>query len=220
MRPKRFADGAAMPFAELARAAARGATGCDGTRRPTLAWPPVTASETCAARGTISVSGPGQNAAASARASSGIDATIARAARCPRHARSPDGPPAVPSPRRFAAPRRDCRRPRRARRPSRWGMRRACHRAATAPRARSTRDRRARRRRSCGRAVGAARSPRAASARIHAFTPRARAAPRMQPAKRSGNERFPVHVGIGVGRPPGQGRGPDFRRGARRDSRA
>ena len=36
----------------------------------------------------------------------------------------------------------------------------------------------------------------------------------------SGNERISVHVGIGVGRPSGQGRGPDFRRRARRDSRA
>ena len=35
-----------------------------------------------------------------------------------------------------------------------------------------------------------------------------------------GNERISVHVGIGFGRPSGQGRGPDFRRGARRDSRA
>ena len=31
---------------------------------------------------------------------------------------------------------------------------------------------------------------------------------------------FPIHVGVGVGRPSGQGRGPDFRCGARRDSRA
>ena len=47
------------------------ATGCEGTRKPTLSWPPVTKSSTCAARGSISVNGPGQNAAASFLASSG-----------------------------------------------------------------------------------------------------------------------------------------------------
>ena len=59
-------------------ASKRCATGCDGTRRPTLSWPPVTTSATCAARGRISVSGPGQNAAASLRAPSG---TVARPVR-------------------------------------------------------------------------------------------------------------------------------------------
>ena len=39
-------------------------------------------------------------------------------------------------------------------------------------------------------------------------------------ATRSGNGRFPVYVGIGVGGPPRQGGGPNLRRSARRDSRA
>ena len=71
--PNRLADGAAMPVPPRSANAASNAfaTGCAGMRRPTLSWPPVTASPTCAARGRISVSGPGQNAAASLRAPSG-----------------------------------------------------------------------------------------------------------------------------------------------------
>ena len=69
MRPKRLAEGAAMPSPKASSSAR--ATGCDGTRRPTLSWPPVTMSGTLRARGRISVSGPGQNAAASAIAPSG-----------------------------------------------------------------------------------------------------------------------------------------------------
>ena len=86
MRPKRLALGAAMPRPPRAANAASSAcaTGCDGTRRPTLSWPPVTASSTCAARGTISVSGPGQNASASARAPAGTER-----AQCPRSATLP-----------------------------------------------------------------------------------------------------------------------------------
>ena len=58
--PKRFADGAAMPPPNVERRAR--ATGCDGTRNPTLSCPPVTTSWTRAARGSTNVSGPGQNA--------------------------------------------------------------------------------------------------------------------------------------------------------------
>ena len=57
--------------AEFARSAR--ATGCEGTRMPTLSCPPVTTSATLGARGRISVSGPGQNAAASLRAPSGTE---------------------------------------------------------------------------------------------------------------------------------------------------
>ena len=91
--PKRLADGAAMPSPPSAANAASNAcaTGCDGMRRPTLSWPPVMASSTCAARGRISVSGPGQNAAASAARAVG---KFARPAldlrRMLRDARSPD----------------------------------------------------------------------------------------------------------------------------------
>ena len=66
MRPKRLADGAAMPVPPAAANARSNAcaTGCDGTRRPTLSCPPVTTSAARAVRGRISVSGPGQNASA------------------------------------------------------------------------------------------------------------------------------------------------------------
>ena len=58
------------------------ATGCDGTRTPTLSWPPVTTSDTRAARGRINVSGPGQNAAASFAAPSGSSPTHCASLRC------------------------------------------------------------------------------------------------------------------------------------------
>ena len=66
-------DGAAIPVPPVSANAASSccATGCAGTRNPTVSWPPVTKSPTCAARGSTSVSGPGQNAAASRRAPSG-----------------------------------------------------------------------------------------------------------------------------------------------------
>jgi hypothetical protein len=68
-RPNRFAEGAATPPSK-ARSRAW-ATGCAGTRRPTVSCPPVTSSGTLAARGRIRVSGPGQKASASASAASG-----------------------------------------------------------------------------------------------------------------------------------------------------
>ena len=83
IRPKRLADGAAMPPPKAARRSR--ATGCAGTRSPTLSWPPVTRSDTRAARGRISVSGPGQNAAASRRAPSGT--ARAQSAAAPASAR-------------------------------------------------------------------------------------------------------------------------------------
>jgi hypothetical protein len=74
IRPKRLAEGAAMPRPPACANACSNAcaTGCDGTRRPTLSWPPVTASDTCDARGTMMVSGPGQKASATRRAPRGI----------------------------------------------------------------------------------------------------------------------------------------------------
>ncbi len=68
--PNRFADGAATPPPNPCSSAS--ATGCAGTRRPTVSNPPVTASIAGAPRFTISVSGPGQNFAASSHAASGI----------------------------------------------------------------------------------------------------------------------------------------------------
>ena len=87
MRPKRLADGAAMPFPPAAAKASSSAraTGCDGLRTPTRSCPPVTASDTRAARGRISVSGPGQNASASRCASAGI--SRAQCASCESSAR-------------------------------------------------------------------------------------------------------------------------------------
>ena len=62
------------------RAAAACATGCEGTRRPTLSWPPVTKSFAFAERLRISVSGPGQKRSASLRAAGGISRAQAKAA--------------------------------------------------------------------------------------------------------------------------------------------
>ena len=59
------------------------ATGCAGARSATLACPPVTAAGTCAAFGSTSVSGPGQNASARRDAASGTSAAQARAAAKP-----------------------------------------------------------------------------------------------------------------------------------------
>ena len=72
--------------------------------------------------------------------------------------------------------------------------------------------------------AGPAASAPSRTARIRAFA-RACASPRRAGADDAaragvGMSEFPVHVGIGVGRSSGQGRGPDLRRGARRDSRA
>jgi len=75
MRPKRLADGAAMPAWSPATAAKRrnssSATGWPGTRRPTVSWPPVTASGTQARFFRISVSGPGQKVSISSQATVG-----------------------------------------------------------------------------------------------------------------------------------------------------
>ncbi len=124
--------GAAMPPPNAASSAR--ATGCDGTRSPTLSWPPVTMSETCEARGRISVSGPGQNVAASFLAASGTErAQCAISAGVHGGGRSPDGRRAGPSRRRSCARRRDCRRRRRVRRRFRSETRRARRRAAGRP---------------------------------------------------------------------------------------
>jgi hypothetical protein len=62
------------------------ATGCEGQRRPTVSWPPLTASGIFGARFKIMVSGPGQKASAKACASAGIShaqcAMSASGARC------------------------------------------------------------------------------------------------------------------------------------------
>lgn len=73
--PKRLALGAATPLPNALSSAS--AIGCDGTRRPTVGAPPVTASSTLGPRRAISVSGPGQNRAASARAASDSSAVHA-----------------------------------------------------------------------------------------------------------------------------------------------
>ena len=128
MRPKRLADGAAMPPPNAARSSR--ATGCDGTRNPTLSWPPVTMSATCDARGRISVSGPGQNAAASFRAPSGtVRAQCGNLRRVVAGGRSPDDRRGGPSPRRCGARLPGCRHRRRVRRRSRSETRRARRRA-------------------------------------------------------------------------------------------
>ena len=63
----------ALPFdLPAAKAASKAwATGCEGQRRPMLSCPPLTVSAMCGARLRISVSGPGQNASISSRASAG-----------------------------------------------------------------------------------------------------------------------------------------------------
>ncbi len=66
-RPNRLADGAATPPPNARSSAS--ATGWSGTRSATVGSPPVTSSGTRSVRGSTRVSGPGQNAAASARAS-------------------------------------------------------------------------------------------------------------------------------------------------------
>ena len=74
--PNLLADGAATPPClfdlPAAKAASKAwATGCEGQRRPMLSCPPLTVSAMCGARLRISVSGPGQNASISSRASAG-----------------------------------------------------------------------------------------------------------------------------------------------------
>ena len=66
-RPNRLADGAATPPPNARSSAS--ATGWSGTRSATVGSPPVTSSGTRSVRGSTRVSGPGQNVAASARAS-------------------------------------------------------------------------------------------------------------------------------------------------------
>ena len=71
-RPKRFADGAAI--ARCDRRSSSSVSGWAGARRPTVSRPPVTTSGTRADRGSSSVSGPGQHAAASTSAAGGTSA--------------------------------------------------------------------------------------------------------------------------------------------------
>ncbi len=68
-RVKALALGAAM--GTPARSMRARATGCAGTRTPTVSSPALTASEISLARGRTRVSGPGQKAAARVRASAG-----------------------------------------------------------------------------------------------------------------------------------------------------
>ena len=68
-RPKRLADGAAIPPPKAVKSCC--AMGCEGTRIPMLSWPPVTTSFTLSAFGKIKVRGPGQNRAASFSATAG-----------------------------------------------------------------------------------------------------------------------------------------------------
>ena len=68
--PNRFALGAATPPPNARNSAC--ASGCAGTRSPTVSAPPVVASATRGPRRRITVSGPGHAAATSRRAASGI----------------------------------------------------------------------------------------------------------------------------------------------------
>ena len=193
------------------------------------------------ARGRISVSGPGPERG-------GELPRACRATRAPsarRASRSADVHDhrmvgrAVPWPRRSGARLPGSPRRRPGRRPSRSETRPARRRASAAPRARSPRRRRhdpighvgardalgghvrPRAQTSARRAARVAAlleaDPRIVRASVCGGTG---ARQRVRTAAGSGNERFSVHVGIGVGRSSGQGRGPDFRCGARRDSRA
>ena len=73
-RPEMLADGAAMGTPAAAIKAL--ATSCSGILTPTVAKPPVILSGTMALRGRIKVMGPGQKAAISFSAFSGIRAAI------------------------------------------------------------------------------------------------------------------------------------------------
>ena len=108
-RPKRFALGAASPARR--RSAPRSEQRMrDRMRRAAqadVAWPPAAAAATPGARGTITVSGPGQNASHQPLGASGGSVrgeALGAGARRPR-ARSADGRPAGPW-RRRSAPRR------------------------------------------------------------------------------------------------------------------
>ena len=236
IRPKRFADGAAMPPPKAASSAR--ATGCDGTRKPdaVLAAGDGVGDVRRARQDERQRAGPERGGQA-ARGIRHRARPVRDVGRLAPDARSPGDPPGGPSPRRSGAPRRRCRRPRPARRPSRSETRRARRRAAAAAaRAIAVGGRRERSGRSSRRARAARRGACAGageqvkSARIQAFAQRPPArgagarttpAPRhAAQAARSSDERVSFHVGIGVGRPSGQGGGPDFGRRARRDSRA
>ncbi len=85
MRPKRLALGAATPATPSAAAASssRRASGCAGQRRPIVSCPPAAAAAMPGARGTITVSGPGQKRSISRSAKGGMAAAKARAAAMP-----------------------------------------------------------------------------------------------------------------------------------------
>ena len=128
MRPKRLADGAAMPPPK-ARSSAR-ATGCDGTRKPTLSWPPVTTSADAGrARQDQRQRSRPEGRRKLPRPFGHRRAPTARVALCRTSARSPDGRRGGPWRQISCAPRPDCPRRRRGRRPFRSGTRRACRRA-------------------------------------------------------------------------------------------
>ena len=82
-RPKRLADGAATPPPK--RCSSSSASGCAGTRSPTLESPPVVTSGTRAFFSTSKVSGPGQHA--SARRSAACDIRLPHAGRASAEAR-------------------------------------------------------------------------------------------------------------------------------------
>ena len=75
---KRFALGAATGMPASSNNAK--ATGCAGTRKPTVPNPAVTSSGTAAIFFTTIVNGPGQKASANFRAATGHSAANARAA--------------------------------------------------------------------------------------------------------------------------------------------
>ena len=127
-RPKRLADGAAMPPPNAVNSCC--AIGCEGTRIATVSCPPVTTSCTASERGSTIVSGPGQKRAASFCAFSRHLARpamqVLRVVEVDDHR---DGRPGAPSARRCAARPPGSARSRRAHRRFRSGTRPARRRA-------------------------------------------------------------------------------------------
>ena len=229
---RRRGDAAAAGAAKAASSAC--ATGCDGTRRPTLSWPPVTTSAHVRRRAAGSGSAARARTRRPARRAPRGTSRAQRAVRCASlhvHDHRMVGGPALGGEDR-AHGRRVARVARRARRRSRWERPRARPRAG----ARGVRERRRRGGHDARALTGCSPGHAGRCAELLEFELLRRVGGRTdgtlahhEPQSRpcalclqagSIDEQFSVHVGIGVGRSSGQGRGPDLRRRARRDSRA